>query len=195
MPRSAPDRREPTGPAAAVLPLVRKDAVDRARRGDVAAFEELYRAHVARVYALCLRLSADRTRAEDATQEVFVKAWRSLPGFEGRSAFSTWLHRLAVNVVLDARRSEGRRGEVLAGAGGPGGSHAEPASREPSPDVGMDLERAIASLPEPARTAFVLHDVEGFRHREIAGMTGVAEGTWRARLHLARRMLRERLAG
>lgn len=204
MTRSAPDRRDAVSAgrriprSERVLPLVRPEALDRARRGDVRAFEELYRACVGRVYAVCLRLTADPVRADEATQEVFVKAWRALPGFEGRSALSTWLHRLAVNVVLDARRVAVRRGEVALADEATDGPET-PAVHEPrtppsGPGLRLDLERAIAELPAPARTAFVLHDVEGYRHREIAEMTGVAEGTWRARLHHARRLLRERLA-
>jgi RNA polymerase sigma-70 factor (ECF subfamily) len=117
-----------------------------------------------------------------------VKAWKALPRFEGRSAFSTWLHRLAVNVVLDARRTETRRAEDPL-------PDTETVGRTVStPDLAVDLEREIRRLPATARMAFVLHDVEGYKHREIAEMTGTPEGTWRARLHEARRLLRERLA-
>ncbi len=171
--------------------------VFRAKDGDVAAFEELYRSHVGRVYALCLRMHAHREDAEDSTQEVFVRAWQRIGGFEGRSAFSTWLHRLAVNVVLDRKRSLKRR---LAEVPASGGDEAEsdPISRHPAravePGLGLDLERAIATLPDGARLAFVLHDVEGFKHREIAEITGTAEGTSKAQLHRARRLLREALS-
>jgi RNA polymerase sigma-70 factor (ECF subfamily) len=194
-PERSPTALPPAAPAAErIVALVHPDVVERARRGDVAAFEEIYRAHVGRVYALCLRLVAHRGRAEEATQEVFVKAWRGLPGFEGRSAVSTWLHRLAINVVMDERRAEARRDrwfEPLDDADG--ASHDAEASVAP-PESAMDLERAVEDLPDAARLAFVLHDVEGYRHREIAEMTGTPEGTWRARLHTARRMLRERLS-
>lgn len=167
-------------------------AVERARAGDTRAFGELYAEHGGRVYALCLRLLADPDAAEEATQDAFVRAWQRLGSFEGRSAFSTWLHRLTVNVVLDRRRREKTRpldrriadgDEAVERTGG----------RPATPETGIDLERAIAALPPGARTAFVLHDVEGYRHREIAEMTNTAEGTWKAQLHRARRLLRERL--
>lgn len=169
--------------------------VERARRGDLPAFEALYRRHAGRVHALCLRLAADESRAAEATQEVFVKAWKALPRFEGRSAFSTWLHRLAVNASLDARRAAARRAEVeLPGEEGPLGAELHVVGPARAAEAGYDLERAIAALPEADRIVFVLHDVEGYRHREIAEMTGSPEGTCRARLHQARRRLRERLA-
>ncbi len=175
--------------SARIVPLAPAQLIERARRGDAEAFRQLYVSHVGRVHAVCLRILGDGTRAEEATQEVFVKAWKALPRFEGRSAFSTWLHRLAVNVVLDARRVEVRRAED------PLPETAPPSREAATPDAAADLERAIAALPRVARTAFVLHDVEGYKHREIAQMTGTPEGTWRARLHEARRLLRERLAG
>lgn len=165
--------------------------VARARSGDRAAFEQLYRGAAARVYALCLRMTGDRSEAEELTQEAFVRAWQKLGTFRGEAAFSTWMHRLAVNVVLAARRSSSRRHEVAAddGSGSP-----EPAAPRRSPDAGVDLERAIAALPERARTVFVLHEVEGYRHEEIAELAGMAVGTSKAHLNRARRLLRERLA-
>ena len=187
-----PETTAAEGPAparsATVVPFVAPDILARAKRGDVDAFHQLYRAHAGRVHAVCLRILGNPVQAEEATQEVFVKAWKALPRFEGRSAFSTWLHRLAVNVVLDARRAETRRAEDPLDV-------AEPTSRSvAAPDAALDLERAIATLPAPARTAFVLHDIEGYKHREIADMTGTPEGTWRARLHEARRLLRVQLS-
>jgi len=166
-----------------------------ARRGDVTAFEQLYRAHVGRVYAVCMRLHANREEAEDSTQEAFVRAWQRIESFEGRSAFSTWLHRLTVNVVLDRKRALKRRfAERPATTDDEGVDLLSLArARSADPALGLDLERAIASLPDGARTAFVLHDVEGFRHREIAEMLGTAEGTSKAQLHRARRLLREAL--
>jgi RNA polymerase sigma-70 factor (ECF subfamily) len=175
---------------ATVVPLVPPEVVERARGGDRTAFEALYRMHVGRVYALCLRMTADETKAEEATQEAFVKAWHRLDQFQGRSAFGSWMHRLAANVVLDAKRAEKRRGTD------PWPEDDEPAAtfvRHDSVDERMDLERAIATLPAGARTAFVLHDMEGYKHREIAEMTGTAEGTWKAQLHRARKLLREAL--
>ena len=171
------------------------DTVARAQDGDIEAFEQLYRSHVARVYALCLRMHANREDAEDSTQEVFVRAWQRLRGFEGRSAFSTWLHRLAVNVVLDRKRAlKHRLAEVPASVEETGESPIDrERARSPDPALGVDLERAIAMLPDGARLAFVLHDIEGFRHREIAELTGTAEGTSKAQLHRARQLLKKAL--
>ncbi|MFN8178210.1 MAG: sigma-70 family RNA polymerase sigma factor [bacterium] len=181
-------------PADRVVALVPPDILERARRGDVDAFEKIYRLHVGRVYGLCLRLVGDRTHAEEATQEVFVKAWRGLPRFQGRAALSTWLHRLAINVVLDARRSDARRVTWFSPLEGENALPEDAETPAAPLEITMDLERAVAALPPAARMAFVLHDVEGYRHREISEMTGTPEGTWRARLHAARRMLRERLS-
>lgn len=170
-----------------------EDAVlaGRAVAGDMAAFETLYRRHHARVHALCRRLSGNEAQAEDHTQETFVKAWQNLPGFRGDAAFSSWLHRIATNVVLGGFRSDGRRGghlkvvddELL---------NAIPAPERSVGDA-LDLEHAIRSLPPGARAVFVLHDVEGWQHDEIAAETGIAVGTCKAQLHRARRLLRERL--
>lgn len=165
--------------------------VRRAREGDVAAFEGLYRRTKDRVYALCLRLSADPQRAEELTQDVYVRVWEKLDRFEGRSAFTTWLHRLAVNVVLGEKRSEAARRKRVVAVEDP--VALERPSGMPSPGRGLDLERAIATLPDGARTIFVLHDVEGYKHDEIAEMNGIAVGTSKAQLHRARRLLRERL--
>lgn len=172
--------------SAEIAPLVR-----RAQEGDVSAFEQLYRENVDRVYALCLRLSADATRAEEFTQDVFIRAWEKLSSFRGESAFSSWLHRLAVNVVLSQRRSEGRRAahEVTTDDL----SYFESPSQAGLPGTAIDLERAIELLPPGARAVFVLHDVEGYKHEEIARLTGRAEGTCKALLHRARKLLREAL--
>jgi RNA polymerase sigma-70 factor (ECF subfamily) len=169
-----------------LAPLVR-----RAQEGDVAAFERLYRDNVGRVFALCLRLSGDPGRAEELAQDVFVRAWQKLGSFEGKSAFSTWLHRLAVNVVLGERRSDATRNAKVFAT-----DDLEPYDRPRrvhDPGVRMDLERAIATLPPGARSVFVLHDVEGFKHEEIAEMQGLAVGTCKAQLHRARKLLREAL--
>jgi RNA polymerase sigma-70 factor (ECF subfamily) len=169
-----------------VPPLVR-----RAQAGEVSAFEQLYRENVDRVFALCLRMSADRGRAEELTQDVFVRAWERLGSFEGRSAFSTWLHRMAVNVVLGEKRSDtARTARVMVT------DDLEAFDRPrltSDPGTAMDLERAIAKLPPGARTVFVLHDVEGYRHEEIGRMHGLAVGTCKAQLHRARKLLREAL--
>lgn len=164
--------------------------VVQAQAGDLSAFERLYRRNVNRVHALCRRMCADPVRARDLTQDTFVRAYENLKAFRGDSAFSTWLHRLAVNVALTDRRSEGRRTarvtttDDLSGFGVP----ATPVT------VGIDLERAIASLPPTLRTAFVLHDVEGYTHEEIAERTGQSPVTVRVQLHRARKSLRERLS-
>ena len=167
------------------------EAVHRAQGGDVGAFEAIYRAHAGRVYALCLRLSADPRRAEELMQDVFVRAWERLGSFRGESALSTWLHRLAVNVVLAEARSERRRVARVAAA--EDFSALDAPAQPAAPDEGIDLERAIAALPPGARTVFVLHDVEGYKHSEIARITGLAEGTLRAQLHRARHLLMEAL--
>jgi RNA polymerase sigma-70 factor (ECF subfamily) len=167
------------------------DPVRAAQAGDPSAFRALYDAHVGRVHALCLRLAGDGALAEELTQDVFVRAWDQLGTFRGESTFSTWLHRVAVNEVMGRFRSRGRRGrhesaEDLELLDPPPGSGAE-AGRS------MDLDQAIAGLPDGARRVFVLHDVEGYQHEEIAQMTGIAAGTSKAQLHRARRLLRERL--
>jgi RNA polymerase sigma-70 factor, ECF subfamily len=163
-----------------------------AQRGDLAAFERLYRAHAGRVMAICLRLSGERRRAEELVQDAFVKAWERLSSFRGESAFGTWLHRVTVNVFLVAERGDTRRvarvalSEDLDELPVAGFGTSDPGDR-------IDLERAIATLPPGARTAFVLHDVEGYKHDEIAAMSGIAPATVRAQLHRARRLLMEAL--
>ena len=169
------------------------DLLERAQRGEAGAFDRLYREHVDRVYAICLRLSADPGMAERLTQDVFIRAWRRLGSFRGESRLSTWLYRIAVNVFLEERRSRSRRDRWVEDAG-PGGTEAYAAAIEHgAADTRLDLERAIASLPTGARTAVVLHDVEGFRYEEIAALTGVALGTVKSQIHRGRRLLREAL--
>lgn len=163
----------------------------RAQTGDVAAFERLYRTHAGHVRALCLRLCADGQRAEEAAQDAWVRAWERLSTWRGEAAFGTWLHRLTVNVVLESFRSERRRLARVSLAGDDDEVDAAISTSEPGD--ALDLERAIARLPRGARTVFVLHDVEGYRHGEIAAMTGLAEGTLRAQLCRARRLLTEML--
>ncbi len=165
------------------------DAVRRAREGDEAAFEALYREHVGRVYAVCLRLAGDPVRAQELVQDVFVRCWENLDGFRGESAFGTWLHRLAVNEVLMTFRAERRRAAGPLDEDGPD----EPAANEPPPGLRMDLEAAVGALPPGARQVLVLHDIEGYEHAEIGRMMGIAEGTSKAHLFRARRLLRERL--
>ncbi|MBK7905822.1 MAG: sigma-70 family RNA polymerase sigma factor [Gemmatimonadetes bacterium] len=165
--------------------------VRAAQRGDADAFGRLYRRHVGRVHALALRLTADRGRAEELVQDAFVRAWEKLGSFRGESAFGTWLHRLTVNVFLVQVRSHQRRGahEELPG------ELPEPALDVEGEGLGregrMDLEAAIARLSPGARTAFVLHELEGYSHEEIAAMSGVAAATIRAQLFRARKRLLE----
>jgi RNA polymerase sigma-70 factor, ECF subfamily len=181
--------------------------VERARTGDVDAFEHLYRRQVGRVYALCLRMTADAGRARELTQTVFIRAWDRLGAFRGDSQLSSWLHRIAVNEMLvEARTDRRRRARVvladddLADApNGDSGAQADAPNRTgitlpEDTETRIDLERAIAGLPPGARTVFVLHDIEGYRHEEISRMTGSAEGTLRAQLHRARKLLMEALS-
>ena len=166
------------------------DAVRRAQAGDQDAFAALYREHAGRVYALCLRLAGDTVRAEELTQDVFVRAWDRLESFRGDSAFGSWLYRLAVNVVFMDQRSGRRREARVAGVPD---LAAVDSGKDGNPGLRLDLEQAIARLPDGARKAFVLHDVEGYRHEEIAEMTGIAVGTSKAQVFRARRLLREAL--
>lgn len=167
----------------------------RAATGDRQAFERLYRRHVNRVFSLCTRMVGDRTRAEELTQDVFVRAWEKLHLFRGDSSFATWLHRLAVNVVLNERKTEGRRRNRFeeedeeTGMDGYAGVVGMPLA----PGDLLDLEDAITRLPPGARRVFTLHDVEGYKHEEIAEMLGVTTGATKAQLHRARLLLRERL--
>lgn len=160
-----------------------------AAAGDQAAFERLYRGHVARIHSLARRMVGPED-ADEATQEVFVRAWEKLDSFRGDAAFGTWLHRLAINQLLGSRASRGRDRErmrqdpvALETAG----------ARHRDTELTMDFEAAIARLPRGAREVFVLHDVEGFKHNEIARLLGVTEGTSKAQLHRARMNLRRHL--
>ena len=167
--------------------------VDRARRGDVDAFERLYQLHAGRVYALCLRLAGEPVEARELMQDTFVHAWEALPRFRGESSLTTWLHRIAVNALLERRRRDKRRSarvslvddEDDAESGSIASGFVAPADVA----TAIDLERAIAALPPGVRRAFVLHEVEGYTHEEVAGMTGLATGTLRAQLHRARQLL------
>lgn len=162
-----------------------------AAQGDRQAFERLYRANVDRVFSVCARMVSDRALAEELTQDVFVRAWQKLGLFRGESAFSTWLHRIAVNVVLNRRKADGRQ---KGRDGGDDETIGTIASRPGTPGDRMDLERAIAKLPPGARRIFVLHDVEGYRHEEIAEMCGITSGGSKAQLHRARLLLRQALS-
>ncbi len=160
-----------------------------AAAGDSQAFERLYRRHVARVHALMRRMVGGETDAEEATQDAFVRAWERLGTFRGEAAFGTWLHRLAVNVALNWRKAAGRARTRFDDEASP---ELLPGRRETGAER-MDLEAAIGRLPPGARQVFVLHDVEGFRHEEIATLMGVTEGTTKAQLHRARSLLRGHL--
>lgn len=180
----------------AELAVPREDArlIEAARGGDRHAFESLYSQHVGRVYAICLRLSANVQTAEELTQEAFVRAWQRLSSFRGDSAFATWLHRLTVNVVLDQQRAQRPWFRRVVAIDDAVEVVASEQARVTSSADQHDLESAIRKLPAAARTVFVLHDVEGWQHDEIAARTGTAVGTSKAHLHRARQLLKEWLS-
>jgi RNA polymerase sigma-70 factor, ECF subfamily len=169
--------------------------IGAAQRGDEAAFASIYDAHAGRVFALCLRLSGDRTRAEELVQDVFVRVWERLASYRGESGFATWLHRVAVNTVLESARSGTRRRLRVQIAADFAGIETEPDGATESADLHqqMDVENAVAKLPAGARAVFTLHDVEGYGHAEIGALLGIAEGTSKAHLFRARRLLRQRI--
>jgi RNA polymerase sigma-70 factor (ECF subfamily) len=174
-------------------PLSDSALVAAARKGDMKAFERLYRLHSGKVMGLCLRMTRRRDVAEDCVQQTFIRAWRSLAAFEGRSAFGTWLHRIAVNEVLTHQRNHGTRAEsddeaVADAQDAPVESHRDYDAAEV-----MDVERALATLPPGSRHVVVLQTVYGYSHEEVADMLGIAVGTCKAQLHRGRRLLRERM--
>ena len=199
------DLDEPsTAIAAMTSPPPDRDAerllIERAQAGDVGAFEALYRANAGRVHALALRLTGNRHDAAELTQDVFVRAWERLTSFRGDAALASWLHRIAVNLLFMQSRGERRREAHFIPAAEPNENPESkaPGSVQPRATVtdvhqAVDLERAIAALPEGARRVFVLHDVIGYRYEEISRLTGLAEGTLRAQLHRARKLLMEAL--
>jgi RNA polymerase sigma-70 factor (ECF subfamily) len=163
-------------------------AITAAAGGDRRAFEGLYRRHVGQVHGLCLRLTGHRQTAEDCVQEAFVSAWRALPTFETRSTFSTWLHRIAVNTVTSRHRGLARAFEAT------GETDARELDRRTAEDAPpIDLEAAIAGLPDGARHVLVLVGLYGFSHAEAARELGIAVGTSKAQLHRARQLLAARL--
>jgi RNA polymerase sigma-70 factor, ECF subfamily len=169
--------------------------VQRARGGDMRAFERLYRDHIGSVYGLCLRMTRDRAAAEDCAQEAFFNAWRALERFETRSSLGTWLHRIAVNVVLNRRRKRSAQVELPASAAGPGEEPGE-LPEEWTLDTPIEvheIEAAVGDLPDGARDALVLCGIYGYSHGEASQMLGIAEGTCKAQLHRARALLRARL--
>jgi RNA polymerase sigma-70 factor (ECF subfamily) len=175
-----------TGPSAAD-----SDAVDAtlAASGDAQAFERLYRGHAARIHGLVRRMLGGE-HTDEVTQDVFVRAWEKLGTFRGEAAFGTWLHRVAVNVILGRRQTLGiARGRFT--------DTDESLDRMSTPrahsDFYVDFDTAIEQLPQGARQVFVLHDVEGYKHHEVAEMLGVTTGTSKAQLHRARMALRRHL--
>jgi RNA polymerase sigma-70 factor (ECF subfamily) len=168
-----------------------RDLVRRAKAGDVLAFERLYEDNVRQVYALCYRM-AGRDRAEELTQDVFVRAWQKLGSFRGDSALATWLHPLTVNLFYSDLRARRRHTDRIMATDDL--TPHEPALPPVAKDIGLDLDRALEGLPPGARQVFVLHDTYGYKHHEIAQMTGIAVGTSKAQLHRARRLLREGLS-
>src|SRR5215208_5881618 len=165
------------------------DDVVKAAAGDVSAFERIYHAHLPRVHSLVRRMAGGRD-TDELTQDVFVRVWQKLGSFRGDAAFSTWLHRLAVNVVIERFRTETTRRQRMHDGDDifdtlPGPSR--------SRDLSMDFETALTKLPDGAREIFVLHDVEGYKHHEIASLLDISAGTSKAQLHRARMMLRKHL--
>ena len=165
------------------------DYVANAAAGDVSAFEHLYRTHLPRVHSLVRRMSGGRD-ADELTQDVFVRVWQKLSSFRGDSAFSTWLHRLAVNVVIERFRQDATRRQRLHDGEEIFETLSAPVR---SRDFSMDFEAALLSLPDGAREIFVLHDVEGYKHHEIGTLLEISSGTSKAQLHRARMMLRKYL--
>ncbi len=163
--------------------------IRKAQTADSAAFGSLYRMHVDRVYGLCLRMTGNVAEAEDCTQDAFIQAWSKLNNFRGESAFSTWLHRVAVNTVLGRMRKSRREQDRIRAV-----SDVLPAPETIGDSGGLrDLEQAIDELPSGARHVFVLHAVYGYSHDETSDMLGIAAGTSKAQLHRARRLLAQQL--
>src|SRR3989454_11022389 len=175
----------------ALVPSGIESDVALAAAGDGSAFERLYRTHVARIHSLTRRMLGSH-EADEVTQDIFVRTWQKLGQFRGDSQFSTWLHRLAVNVVIERRRSFAVQRERMSD---------DPTALDMAPvaparaDLTVDFEAAIEQLPPGAREIFVLHDVEGYKHREIAAMLDITSGTSKRQLHRARMLLRKHLNG
>jgi RNA polymerase sigma-70 factor (ECF subfamily) len=189
----SPADRQPTNAGPPVpLPVDEWQLVVRASGGDVGAFEHLYRLCSPRVYALCLRMTGNDVHARELAHDAFVHAWETLSMFRGESSFQSWLHRLVVNVVLQDARTTRRR-EARVRLVDDDETTAEVAVNSEGLDAitRMDLDEALARLAPDSRRVVVMHDIEGFRHEEIAQLLGVAAGTVRARLHHARKQLRE----
>jgi len=174
--------------ARVVDPGAERALIERAADGDEHAFRALYDETVGRVHALLLRLTSNRMLAEDLTQESNLRAWRGLPKFRGDASFQTWIHRIAVRVSIEAHRR--RKSRELREVDWPDEAESVGSVRPPSL-ARISLERAIATLPDGAREVFVLYEIEGFRHAEIAEMIGVATPTVRSQLHRAKTLLRK----
>ncbi|HVB32996.1 MAG TPA: sigma-70 family RNA polymerase sigma factor [Patescibacteria group bacterium] len=180
--------------------LAEADAIRLAQRGDAGAFERLYRLHSRRVYSLCLRMVGNPAAAEDLAQEAFLQLFRKIQTFRGESAFSTWLHRLTVNVVLMRLRRrnvmETSLNELAEQDEESGAAPREIGAADPKLSGSVDrvnLDRAVSQLPPGYRAVFLLHDVEGYEHNEIADMMGCSIGNSKSQLHKARTRLRELL--
>jgi RNA polymerase sigma-70 factor (ECF subfamily) len=189
-------RHRPTEPVA----WTEAEAIRRAQTGDAAAFEFLYELHSRRVYALCLRMVGNPADAEDLSQEAFLQLFRKIGTFRGESAFSTWLHRMTVNVVLMRLRKKTLPTDSLEETLEPDAESSGPKRDVGAPDLRLsgavdrvNLERSIEQLPPGYRTVFVLHDVQGYEHNEIAGIMGCSVGNSKSQLHKARTRLRELL--
>ena len=163
--------------------------VQRARQSDTAAFEKLYRANIDKVYGLCLRMTGNVSEAEDCAQDAFIQAWNKLDRFRGESSFGTWMHRVAVNVVLGRMRKSKREQDRIRAVS----DVAPPLTTVADDGELRDLEQAINELPSGARHVFVLHAVYGYSHGETGDMLGIAEGTSKAQLSRARRLLAQQL--
>ena len=170
------------------------DLIARCQAGDVEAFEALYRQHAPRLYTLACRMAGSPEDGEDLLQEIFLQAYRKLGSFKGDSAVGTWLYRLALNHCLDYVRSRQAKMNKLTETLD-GDSSFEPTARRETPIARLDLDRAVERLPEGCREAFVLHDVEGFDHKEVGKLLGIAEGTSKSQVFKARMKLRSFLRG
>jgi RNA polymerase sigma-70 factor (ECF subfamily) len=176
------------------------DVVRRAQHGDVIALERIYRLHSRKVYNLCLRMTGDRTEAEDLTQDVFLQLLRKIDTFRGESAFSTWLHRMSVNIVLMRFRKKPIAQTSLDAISNPEDEFSAPPKELGGPDLRLNgvidrvtLQAAINELPPGYKAMFILHDIEGYNHEEIAEMFGCSVGNSKSQVHKARLRLRELL--
>ena len=191
---TAPKQRPPIPFPSKELTGSAGDLIARCQAGDVEAFEALYRQHAARIYTMACRMAGSPEDGEDLLQEIFLQAHRKLGSFKGDSAIGTWLYRLALNHCLDYVRSRQAKMSKLTETLDADASF-EPTARRETPIARMDLERAVARLPEGCREAFVLHDVEGFDHKEVGRLLGIAEGTSKSQVFKARMKLRSMLRG